>query len=78
MIDDDPDDTTKLAEVKDRSDTVAALQARMIERTLAEKGDQMDADTKSQFLINLLELRGQLKSSEDRATALRRSGANSR
>jgi hypothetical protein len=58
MIDDDPDDTTKLAEVKDRSDSVAAAQARMIERTLAEKGDKMDIDTKSQFLTTLLELRG--------------------
>ncbi len=67
MIDKDPDDTTKLAEVKDRSDAVAAAQAQMIERTLAEKGDQMDVDTKSRFLVELLGLRGQLESSARRS-----------
>jgi hypothetical protein len=70
--DNDPDETTRLSQVKDRTDDIASAQASIIERTLAEKGDQMDPDTKSQFLTSLLELRGQLKSSEARASAERR------
>lgn len=73
-IDNDPDQTSQLSQVKDRSDEVAAAQARILETTLKEKGDSMDPDTKAKFTMDLLSLRGQVQSAREREEANRRMG----
>ena len=48
-------------------DVAPEIKAQMLRKALAEKGDQMDVDTRSSFLIQALSAEGQSASDKARA-----------